>query len=96
MREIKAMTPFQILVDKVAVRLAQGKKPHTKTLNKMYNYPGITAETRMKMLDERYKYFRERHLQQQKEMEEMFARAMKGTMWETVGEPTTHNIKFVK
>jgi hypothetical protein len=48
------------------------------------------------MLDERYKYFRERHLQQQKEMQESFARAMKGTMWETVGEPEPHNIKFVK
>ena len=89
------MTPFEILVDKVAVRLAQGKKPHTKTLNKMYNYP-VPAEYRMKKLDERYKYFRERHLQQQKEMEERFVRAMKGTMWETVGEPIEHNIKFVK
>jgi len=89
------MTPFEILVDKVAVRLAQGKKPHTKTLNKMYNYP-VPAEYRMKKLDERYKYFRERHLQQQKEMEERFVRAMKGTMWETVGEQEPHNIKFVK
>jgi len=89
------MTPFEILVDKVAVRLAQGKKPHTKTLNKMYNYP-VPAEYRMKKLDERYKYFRERYLQQQKEMEERFVRAMKGTMWETVGEQEPHNIKFVK
>ena len=50
----------------------------------------------MKMLDERYKFFRERHLQQQKEMQEAFTRAMKGTMWETVGEQEPHNIKFVK
>ena len=88
------MTQFEILVDKVAVRLAQRKKPHRATLNKMYNYPGITAETRMKMLDERYAYFRERELARQAELEAMFARAMKGTMWETVGEPVDHDIKF--
>ena len=90
------MTQFEMLVDKVAVRLAQGYKPHTKTLNKMYNYPGITAETRMKMLDERYKFFRERHLKQQAEMQERFARAMRGTRFETVGEPVDHDIKFIK
>ena len=90
------MTQFEMLVDKVAVRLAQGYKPHTKTLNKMYNYPGITAETRMKMLDERYKFFRERHLARQAELQEMFARAMSGTKWETVGEPVEHDIKFIK
>ena len=90
------MTPFEVLVDKVAVRLAQRKKPHRATLNKMYNYPGITAETRMRMLDERYAYFREREVARQAELEKMFARAMKGTKWETVGEQTPHNIKFVK
>ena len=90
------MTQFELLVDKVAVRLARGMKPHKATLNKMYNYPGITAETRMRMLDERYKFFRERYLKEQAEMEARFARAMKGTMWETVGEQTPHNIKFVK
>ena len=90
------MTQFEMLVDKVAVRLAQRKKPHRATLNKMYNYPGITAETRMRMLDERYAYFREREVARQAELEKMFARAMKGTMWETVGEQTPHNIKFVK
>ena len=89
------MTEFDVLVDKVAVRLAQGKKPHKVTLNKMYNYP-VSAERRLKQLDERYAYFRERHLKQQAEMEAAFARAMRGTMFETVGEPTTHNIKFVK
>ena len=89
------MTQFELLVDKVAVRLARGMKPHKATLNKMYNYPGITAETRMRMLDERYAYFRERYLKEQAEMEARFARAMKGTMWETVGEPVEHDIKFL-
>ena len=90
------MTQFELLVDKVAVRLARGMKPHKATLNKMYNYPGTTAEYRMAKLDERYKFFRERYLKEQAEMEARFARAMKGTMWETVGEPVKHDIKFVK
>ena len=90
------MTQFEMLVDKVAVRLARGMKPHKATLNKMYSYPGTTAEYRMVKLDERYKFFRERYLKEQAEMEARFERAMKGTMWETVGEQTPHNIKFVK
>ena len=88
---------FEVLVDKCAKRIAEGKKPHKATLNKMYGYPGTTAEYRMKRLDERYKYFRQQYLDRQAELQEMFARAMSGTrVWETIGEPTTHNIKFVK
>ena len=88
---------FEILVDKCAKRLAEGKKPHKATLNKMYQYPGTTAEYRMKRLDERYKFFRQQYLDRQAELQTMFARAMSGTRtWETVGEPTTHNIEFVK
>ena len=88
---------FEMLVDKCAKRLAEGKKPHTKTLNKMYQYPGTTAEYRMKRLDERYKFFRQQYLNRQAELQEMFARAMSGKRnWETVGEPVTHNIEFVK
>ena len=89
------MNEFDVMVDKCAKRLAEGKKPHKATLNKMYNYPGTTAEYRMAKLDERYKFFRERYLKEQAEMEARFARAMKGTMWETVGEPVTHDIKFL-
>ena len=88
---------FEMLVDKVAKRLAENKKPHRATLNKMYGYPGTTAEYRMKRLDERYAYFRNEYLTRQAELQAMFARAMSGTrVWETVGEPTTHNIEFVK
>lgn len=88
------MTQFEMLVDKVAIRLARGMKPHKATLNKMYNYP-VSAEYRMAKLDERYKFFRERYLKEQAEMEARFARAMRGTMWETVGEPVDHDIKFL-
>ena len=88
---------FEVLVDKCAKRLAEGKKPHKATLNKMYQYPGTTAEYRMKRLDERYAYFRQQYLDRQAELQAMFARAMSGTrVWETIGEPTTHNIEFVK
>ena len=88
---------FEVLVDKCAKRLAEGKKPHKATLNKMYQYPGTTAEYRMKRLDERYAYFRNEYLTRQAELQQMFARAMSGTrVWETVGEQTPHNIKFVK
>jgi hypothetical protein len=87
---------FEVLVDKVAKRLAEGKKPHKATLNKMYQYPGTTAEYRMKRLDERYKHFRNEYLTRQAELQEMFARAMSGTRnWETVGEPVEHDIKFI-
>jgi len=88
---------FEVLVDKCAKRLAEGKKPHKVTLNKMYGYPGTTAEYRMKRLDERYKYFREQYLERQAELQAMFARAMSGkSNWETVGEPVDHDIKFIK
>ena len=51
----------------------------------------------MKRLDERYKHFRNEYLTRQAELQAMFARAMSGTRtWETIGEPTTHNIEFVK
>jgi hypothetical protein len=88
---------FEILVDKVAKRLAEGKKPHKATLNKMYQYPGTTAEYRMKRLDERYEHFRNEYLTRQAELEQMFADAMSGKRnWETVGEPVEHDIKFIK
>lgn len=88
---------FEVLVDKCAKRLAEGKKPHKATLNKMYQYPGTTAEYRMKRLDERYAYFRNEYLTRQAELQQMFTRAMSGTRtWETIGEPVTHDIKFVK
>ena len=88
---------FEVLVDKCAKRLAEGKKPHKATLNKMYGYPGTTAEYRMKRLDERYAYFRQQYLDRQAELQAMFTRAMSGTRtWETIGEPVTHNIKFIK
>ena len=91
------MNEFDVLVDKCAKRLAEGKKPHTKTLNKMYQYPGTTAEYRMKRLDERYKHFRQQYLTRQAELQAMFANAMSGTrVWETIGEPVEHNIEFVK
>ena len=92
------MTEFDVLVDKCAKRLAEGKKPHKATLNKMYQYPGTTPEYRMKRLDERYKYFRQQYLTRQAELQAMFEKAMsgRGSTWEVVGEPTTHNIKFIK
>ena len=90
------MNEFDVLVDKCAKRLAEGKKPHRVTLNKMHTYPGTTAEYRMKRLDERYKHFRNEYLTRQAELQEMFARAMSGTRnWETVGEPVEHDIKFI-
>ena len=90
------MNEFDVLVDKCAKRLAENKKPHRATLNKMYNYPGTTAEYRMKRLDERYKHFRNEYLTRQAELQAMFARAMSGNRsYETVGEPVKHNIKFI-
>ena len=87
---------FEMLVDKVAKRLAEGKKPHKATLNKMYQYPGTTAEYRMNRLDERYKHFRNEYLIRQAELAQMFADAMSGKRsYQTVGEPVEHNIKFV-
>jgi hypothetical protein len=56
------MTEFDVLVDKCAKRLAEGKKPHRVTLNKMHTYPGTTAEFRMNKMDERYKFFRQQYL----------------------------------
>ena len=88
---------FDVLVDKCAKRLAEGKKPHKVTLNKMYQYPGTTAEYRMKRFDERYKYFRQQYLERQAELQAMFNKAMSGrtSTWEVVGEPEPHNIKFI-
>ena len=90
------MNEFDVLVDKVAKRLAENKKPYRTTLNKMYNYP-VSAQYRMAKLDERYAYFREQYLSRQAELQAMFARAMSGNRnWETIGEPVQHNIEFIK
>lgn len=87
---------FEILVDKVAKRLSEGKKPHKVTLNKMYNYP-VPAEYRLKRLDERYKHFRKQYLERQEKLANMFSDAISGKRnYETIGEPVTHNIKFIK
>ena len=87
---------FEVLIDKVAMRLAKGMKPHRITLNKLYAYP-IDSAFREHRLTARYQEFKAEIVERNKEIADAFARIMSNpTQFETVGEPTTHNIKFIK
>ena len=88
-------TTFDILLDKVAWKIANNQKVHTKTLHKFFTYP-IDSEVRHQRLLKKVEEFKIRLKEIEEENQKLFARAMKGTMWETVGEPEPHHIKFVK
>ena len=92
---IKVMSEFEVLLDKVALRLAKGMKPHRVTLNKFYNYP-IDSAFRHYRLTARVMEFKAEIAERNKEIAETFARIMSNpAQFETVGEPEPHNIKFL-
>jgi hypothetical protein len=92
---IKVMSEFEVLLDKVALRLAKGMKPHRVTLNKFYNYP-IDSAFRYHRLTARVMEFKAEIAACDKEIADAFARIMSNpAQFETVGEPTPHNIKFL-
>ena len=92
---IKVMSEFEVLLDKVALRLAKGMKPHRVTLNKLYNYP-IDSAFRYHRLTARVMEFKAEIAARDKEIAETFARIMSNpAQYETVGEPEPHNIKFL-
>ena len=89
------MTEFEVLLDKVALRLAKGMKPHRVTLNKLYNYP-IDSAFRYHRLTARVMEFKAEIAARDKEIADAFARIMSNpAQYETVGEPMPHNIKFL-
>ena len=89
------MSEFEVLLEKVAQRLAKNYRPHRATLNKLYAYP-IDPAFREYRLKARVMELRQRLLSAMPSCREMFARAMSGTRnWETVGEPVEHDIKFL-
>ncbi len=91
---IKVMSEFEVLIEKVAQRLAKNYRPHRATLNKLYAYP-IDPAFREHRLKARTMELRAEEAQRRAELEKMFANAMSGTRtWETIGEPITHNIEF--
>jgi len=87
---------FEILLEKVAQRLAKGYKPHRATLNKLYACQ-IDPAFREYRLKARTMELKAEIAERQAEIAKMFSDIMsgKGRQWETVGEPTTHNIKFL-
>ena len=89
------MSDFEVLLDKVAQRLAKNYKPHRATLNKLYAYP-IDPAFREYRLKARVMELRAEAQQRQEEMAKMYSDILsgKGRKWETVGEPAPHNIKF--
>ena len=90
------MSEFEVLLEKVAQRLAKNYRPHRATLNKLYAYP-IDPAFREYRLKARVMELRAEIAKRDAELREMFARAMSGTRnWETIGEQTPHNIKFIK
>ena len=92
---IKVMSEFEVLLDKVALRLAKGMKPHRVTLNKFYNYP-IDSAFRHYRLTARVMEFKAEIAARDKEIADAFARIMSNpAQFETVGEPEPHNIKFL-
>ena len=85
---------FEVLVEKVAKRLAKNYKPHRATLNKLYAYP-IDPAFREYRLKARVMELRAEIAERNKEIAEAFARIMSNpAQFETVGEPMPHNIKF--
>ena len=92
---IMVMSEFEVLIDKVAKRLAKNYRPHRATLNKLYAYP-IDPAFREHRLKARTMELRAERIARQAELDQMFSDIMsgKGRKWETVGEPMPHNIKF--
>jgi len=90
------MSQFEVLLEKVAQRLAKNYKPHRTTLNKLYAYP-IDPAFREYRLKARVMELRAEAAERQAEIAKMFSDIMsgKGRKWETVGEPVEHNIKFL-
>jgi hypothetical protein len=88
------MSEFEVLIEKVAQRLAKNYRPHRATLNKLYAYP-IDPAFREHRLKARTMELRAEIAERNKEIAETFARILSNPrQYETVGEPTTHNIKF--
>ena len=90
------MSQFEVLLEKVAQRLAKNYKPHRVTLNKLYacNVDSAFREYRLKA---RVMELRAEIAEQQAEIAKMFADAMSGKRsYQTIGEPVTHDIKFIK
>ena len=90
------MSEFEVLIEKVAKRLAKNYRPHHATLNKLYAYP-IDPAFREYRLKARVMELRAEAAERQAEIAKMFSDIMsgKGRKWETVGEPEPHNIKFL-
>ncbi len=91
---IKVMSEFEVLLEKVAQRLAKNYRPHRATLNKLYACD-VDSAFREYRLKARVMELRAEIAERNKEIAETFARIMSNpAQFETVGEPTTHNIKF--
>ena len=90
------MSEFEVLLEKVAQRLAKNYKPHRATLNKLYACD-IDPAFREYRLKARVMELRAEIEERNNEIAKMFSDIMsgKGRQWETIGEPTTHNIKFI-
>ena len=91
------MSDFEVLLEKVAQRLAKNYKPHRATLNKLYDYP-IDPAFREYRLKARVMELRAEIAKRDAELQEMFANAMSGkglSKWKVVGEPVDHDIKFL-
>jgi hypothetical protein len=93
--KIKVMSEFEVLIEKVAKRLANNYKPHRATLNKLYAYP-IDPAFREHRLRARTMELRAEIAERHAEIEKMYSEILsgKGRQWETVGEPMPHNITF--
>ena len=92
---IMVMSEFEVLLEKVAQRLAKNYRPHRATLNKLYACD-VDSAFREYRLKARVMELRAERIARQAELDQMFSDIMrgKGRKWETVGEPMPHNIKF--
>ena len=88
------MSEFEVLLEKVAQRLAKNYRPHRATLNKLYACD-VDSAFREYRLKARVMELRAEIAERNKEIAEMYARILSNPrQYETVGEPTPHNIKF--
>ncbi len=89
------MSEFEVLLEKVAQRLAKNYRPHRATLNKLYACD-VDSAFREYRLKARVMELRAEIAKRDAELQVMFANAMSGKRsYETVGEQIPHNIKFI-
>ena len=88
LRDMKDMN----VIEKIAERVAKGMKPTKAQMKKLHALP-MDWNEREALVRKRIKEKKEEVELKRKQMLEDLAKGM-NRQWETIGEPTPHNLKF--